>query len=93
MPMVRVSENTHKLLQSIAKEFNESMQEVISQSIEQYRRKKILEETNKAYSLLREDREAWNEELREREQWDGVLLDNLEKDDEGESDSDDLLQR
>lgn len=52
------------------------------------RRRRLLEETNRAYAALRADPDAWREELAERAIWDVTNLDGLDEDewwtDEGE---------
>lgn len=40
--------------------------------------KQIAEKANQAYAKLKEDPQAWNEELKERAAWDATLLDDLE---------------
>ena len=48
----------------MAKETNSSMQEVLDEAIEQQRRRLLLERTNAAYAKLRENKKAWQAELR-----------------------------
>jgi len=72
---VRVSDTTHQLLRNLSKEFGESMQTIIDESLEQYRRRKFLEGLNEDFRALKEDAEAWQEELEERKMWDKTLLD------------------
>lgn len=72
---VRVSNTTHSLLRSLSKEFGESMQTIIEEAVEQYRRRKFLEGLNEDFKALKEDSEAWQEELEERAIWDKTLLD------------------
>lgn len=38
----------------------------------------LLGETNRAYALLRADKNAWTEERQERTLWEGTLADGLE---------------
>ena len=49
------------------------------EAIEQYRRRRFLEGLNQDFKALKEDREAWQEELEERKMWDKTLLDGEEK--------------
>lgn len=72
---VRVSDTTHQLLRNLSKEFGESMQTIIDEALEQYRRRKFLEGLNEDFRALKEDAEAWQEELEERKMWDKTLLD------------------
>ena len=75
---VRIDQQTHQVLRELARQSGESMPVILAKSIEQYRRKLILEEANAAYAVLRNDPKAWEEELQERAQWDATLADGLE---------------
>lgn len=76
---VRISESTHQLLRSLAKQAGESMQDVVEKAVEHYRRKAFLEGLNSDFRSLREDHAAWEEEEEERALWDNTLQDGLEK--------------
>jgi predicted DNA-binding protein len=72
---VRVSNTTHQMLRNLSKEVGESMQTIIEEAIEQYRRRRFLEGLNEDFKALKEDSQAWQEELEERKMWDKTLLD------------------
>lgn len=55
------------------------MQSVIDQAIEDLRRRRMLEETNRAFSALKADKSAWREEIAEREIWENTLSDGVEE--------------
>ena len=55
------------------------MQSVIDQAIEDLRRRRLLDETNSAFSALKGDQTAWQDESEEREIWENTLLDGVEK--------------
>ena len=55
------------------------MQSVMDQAIENLRRHKMLEAANSAFSALKADKSAWQEEVKEREIWENTLLDGVEK--------------
>jgi|CXWL01.1.fsa_nt_gi hypothetical protein len=55
------------------------MQSVIDQAIEELRRRKMLEATNLAFSELKADKTAWQDELKERAIWENTLGDGVEK--------------
>jgi hypothetical protein len=74
---VRIREETRAALRDLARETNESLQEVLAKAVEAYRGKRILELTNSAYAVLREDPQAWREEQDERAAWDATLSDDL----------------
>ena len=65
--------------QKSLQEERKSIQAVLEQAIEQYRRQQFLEAANQAYIALRNNNsEAWQEELEERSAWDITLQDGLE---------------
>jgi len=74
---VRVSSQSYQLLKSLAQDFGQSMQSVIDEALEELRRRKILEATNAAFSALKADKKAWNEELNERGLWENTLTDGV----------------
>lgn len=80
MPTARISERARTVLRELAEKDNESMQEIIDKALETYRRKRFLEESNKAYTALRDDPQAWQQEQKEREEWEITLGDGLEGD-------------
>jgi len=75
---VRVSNSTHKTLRSLSTEVGESMQTIIEQAVEQYRRRRFLEGLSQDFKALKEDSQSWQEELEERKLWDKTLLDGAE---------------
>ncbi len=75
---VRVSNSTHQTLRSLSMEVGESMQTIIEQAVEQYRRRRFLEGLNQDFKALKEDTQSWQEELEERRLWDKTSLDGVE---------------
>lgn len=75
---VRISSNSYQTLKALSKRRGVSMQSVIDQAIEDLRRRKFLEEANRAYLELKNDKNAWHEEIKERELWETTLLDGLD---------------
>lgn len=75
---IRISNTSHNILKELAARSGESMQAILDQAIEQYRRQVFLESANQAYAALRNNSEAWQAELEEREAWDVTLADTLE---------------
>ncbi|NEU71458.1 toxin-antitoxin system protein [Hassallia byssoidea VB512170] len=75
---IRISNTSHNILKELAARSGESMQAILDQAIEQYRRQVFLESANQAYAALRNNSEAWQAELEEREVWDVTLADTLE---------------
>jgi len=75
---VRISSTTHQTLRHLSAEVGESMQTIIEEAVEQYRRRRFLEGLNQDFKALKEDEQAWQEELAERALWDNTLLDGVE---------------
>ena len=80
MPTIRVSERTHKYLQSLSKSLNKPMQTILEQAVEEYRRAVLLDKLNDEYAALRADPDAWKEVLEERRLLEGTLADGLDSD-------------
>jgi len=72
---VRLTDATRAVLRELARESEESMQEVLAKAVEAYRRQRLLEQTNKAYGALRRDADAWEMLQEERAAWDVTLAD------------------
>ena len=77
---VRVSRKTGEVLRKLSKTTGESMQAILDKAVEEYRRKRFLEEANRAFAALKNNSEAWKEEVEERELWNNTLADDLEED-------------
>lgn len=77
---IRIDERTREKVRILACEMGVSMQEVVAQAVEAYRRQQFLKAANEAYAALRADPEAWKELLAERAEWDATLMDDLEDD-------------
>jgi predicted transcriptional regulator len=75
---IRVSTRLRDLLQELAQTSGISMQAVLEQAVEQYRRQQRLTELNAAYAALQTDEEAWAALEHERLAWDQTLMDGLE---------------
>ena len=76
---VRMTEETRDKLRQLARESNESMQEILAKAVEAYRRNWVLQQSNAAYARLREDPAAWAAELEERRTLEGTLADGLDQ--------------
>ncbi|MCI0489570.1 MAG: toxin-antitoxin system protein [Blastocatellia bacterium] len=77
---VKIGEESHEILREIAEQTGDSMQTILANAIEEYRRKQFFNEFNAAYAALQKDPEAWEEELQERKLWESTLSDGLESD-------------
>jgi predicted transcriptional regulator len=74
---IKISSTSYNTLQQIAARSGESIEALLDQAIEQYRRQKFLEAANQAYAALRNNPEEWAIEIEEREPWDVTLADGL----------------
>lgn len=75
---VRIGEDDHAALAKMAKEQGRSMQAILSEALEGYRREKFWDRTNAAFQALQGDSKAWQAEVEERELWESTLADGLE---------------
>ena len=76
--IVRVSTKAKQTIEELAKKSGEPMLSVIDKAVEAYRRRVILEETNRAYQELRADENASGEFDAELSEWDATLEDGLQ---------------
>ncbi len=67
--MVRITGHTHQALREMAQAEHQSMQSVLKKAVEEYRRRRFLEDVNAGYAALRNDPEAWQEIQAERAEW------------------------
>jgi mRNA-degrading endonuclease RelE of RelBE toxin-antitoxin system len=74
---VRISPTAHRNLTRMARETNSSLQEMLDQSIENQRRRLLLERTNRAYAKLRENKKAWKQWRAELREFDATLTDGM----------------
>ncbi len=76
---LRVSTHLRDLISEMARSAGTSMQQVLEQSVEAYRRQQVLQATNAAYAALQINEKQWQELEEERAIWDVTLTDGLEK--------------
>lgn len=76
---VRITSRAHYNLRELAAQFDESMQALIEEAVEELKRKKMFEKANAIYAELRSNPEVWEEIEAERAVWDGTLADGLER--------------
>jgi predicted transcriptional regulator len=74
---VRINLATHKVLTHLAAETHFSLQTVLKNAVEAYRREVFLHRTNQAYAELKKDPKAWAECQAERAVWNGTTKDGL----------------
>jgi hypothetical protein len=76
---IRISETSRKILREISELEKTSMQAVLEQAIEAYRRQVFLEGLNDDFDVLRENEAEWKAEQEERSAWDSTLADGADK--------------
>ncbi len=74
---IKVPEKTRDVIQSLAQEEGVSVQQVVEEALEAYRRQRVLHATNQAYAALKADENAWEDLQEERRIWDVTLSDGL----------------
>lgn len=77
MPVARISAQAQKTLKSLSTKTGKTIQEILDEAVESYRRFLFLEVCNDAFARLKEDPKAWQEEKKERDDFDETLLDGL----------------
>jgi predicted transcriptional regulator len=77
---VRIRKETRDTLREIASRTGRSMPDILHQAVEKLRRQEFLRGLSEDFAALRDDSEAWQEELDERAAWDGTLGDDLGED-------------
>ncbi len=77
---IRITPVSRAVLRELAERTGRTMQAVLEEAIETYRRERFLVEANEVYAALRRDPKRWKAELDERTAWDASLGDGLEDD-------------
>lgn len=75
---IRVYRKTQEILHELAHGSGLSIQEVVEQALEMYRRQQFFDALDAAYAALRADPAAWQEAQAELAEWDVTLNDGLE---------------
>ena len=78
--MLRISKGAHRILKEVSEATGEPMNSILDRALEEYRRKRFLEQANEAFAALKMDPEAWLKEIEERRAWERTLGDGLGKD-------------
>ena len=75
---IRIRTSDKEELRQLAKMRGTSMAAVLSEIIDYFKRKAILEEVNRAYAAMKSDEKQWDEQRKEQAVLDGSLADGLE---------------
>ncbi len=78
--LIRVSEESFLKIHDMARRMGISKQDIIDEALDKLERTNIMKQANEAYARLRQDPQAWKEEIEERALWDITLKDGLEDD-------------
>jgi hypothetical protein len=74
---IRVSPDSQRKARQLAQEAGLTVQQVVEQALEAYRRQQIFAATDVAYASLQADPKAWQEFETECREWDATLADGL----------------
>ena len=76
---IQISARSLDVIRQISERKGLDVSEVLDYAVEAYRREVLLDETSTAFQALKENSEAWVEELNERELWENSIGDGLER--------------
>ena len=77
--VIRIDREAALKLRALSTRLNTPQQEVLAAAIETYRRQCLLNATNAAFAALRNDPQAWKEELGERADWELATADGTQE--------------
>lgn len=72
----RISMIDHERLQRLARRLGVRQQEVLTRALDRFERELLLDEISAGFASLREQGDAWLEEMRERQAWDAASYDD-----------------
>ena len=75
---VQISEKALEVVRQISEQKGLEISDVLDNAVEVYRREVFLEQTSRSFEALKEDPEAWREELEERALWETALADGVD---------------
>jgi len=75
---VRISHDLHAVLKDIAAAEHATLQQILEAAIEEYRRRRFLEQINSGYADLRANDAEWARVCEERAAWDATIGDGLD---------------
>lgn len=80
MAQLRISKETHEKLRELARTQGLSMQGVLEKALDEYQKNRFFDSLDASFAALKNDPEAWAEELRERRLWESRLMDGIDTD-------------
>ena len=75
---IRISASSHEILKEASRISGRSMQAVLDEAVEHYRRQRFIRDVNAAFARVREDPKEWDAMRTECEAWDGTITDGLD---------------
>jgi hypothetical protein len=72
---VRISDRSHQVLKELSTLSGDSIQGILEQAVESYRRRALLDRANAGFAALKADAKAWACEQEERSLWERTLSD------------------
>ena len=69
---IRIDRDVHAELKTIAEEEGLTLTDTLRKLVEQHRRDRLFEQSDRAYRRLREDSDAWDEIKAERQEIEGT---------------------
>lgn len=76
--IIRISKMAFDKLNTLESDMGISKQLIIEKSLDRLIRENLLRKANEAYAALRNDPQAWEEEIKERQELEATLADGLE---------------
>ena len=74
---IRIDRDVHAGLKMIAEEKGLTLTDTLRKLVEQHKRDRMFEQSDRAYRRLREDSDAWDEIEAERQEIEGTQADGL----------------
>ena len=74
---IRIDRDVHAELKTIAEEKGLTLADTLRKLVEQHKRDRMFEQSDRAYRRLREDSDAWDEIEAERQEIEGTQADGL----------------
>jgi hypothetical protein len=74
---IDISETTHKTLLQLTQSSGDDFVTIIDRAVENYRRYVFLVQADRAFAVLRQNEELWQDEIAERQAWDLTIADGV----------------
>ena len=78
MPAITLADKDHDSLRKLSQETGKTIGDLLHDAIREYTQAALLRAANEEFAAIRNDPQAWKEELEERRLWDATLMDGLD---------------